>query len=618
MKLSNLHDPSQLKDLSIPELNDLASQIRSFLIQSISQTGGHLSSNLGVVELTLAMHTVFDSPKDKLIFDVGHQSYVHKILTGRMDQFDTLRQYKGLSGFQKRCESEHDPWEAGHASTSISAALGYAAARDLLHEDYEVVALIGDGALGGGLALEALSDLGAQKRDVVIIFNDNEMSISANSSGIENGITKLRTSKIYRDTKRDVFNSLIQSEQGKTLLDSMKHFRDSVKSRVIDAPLFKNFDVDYIGPVDGHNMADLIAALQTAKENKGPIVVHVKTTKGKGYKPAQQDEIGKWHGVGPFDIQTGEFSGTPKPGTVSWSEAAARTIYRMAADDPRIVAITPAMATGSALIPFSKTYPDRFFDVGIAEEHAITMASAMAAGGLKPFVSIYSTFLQRAYDEILHDAARMGLPIVVGVDRAGLVGADGDTHQGIYDIAFLRTIPEVIIAQPKNGIELQHMMAQAFKAGKPFFIRYPRGRTAFAPVTRFEPMEIGSWQKFTVGKNPKQIVICYGPDVEAILSRAKKEGLELIVVNARFFKPVDSAMIRELFSMNLPVTVYETDRSEGSLASAILEELEKEKPQFDHLGIESGFVCQGSVEELRKEQKISLDDLFERLNTHAS
>ncbi len=618
MKLSNLHDPSQLKNLSVPELNDLASQIRSFLIQSLSRTGGHLSSNLGVVELTLAIHTVFNSPKDKIIFDVGHQSYVHKILTGRMNQFDTLRQYKGLSGFQKRSESEHDPWEAGHASTSISAALGFAAARDLLHEDYEIVSVIGDGALGGGLALEALSDLGAQKRDVIIIFNDNEMSISANTSGIENGITRLRTSKIYRDTKRDVFNSLIQSEKGKTVLDSMRHFRDRVKSRVIDAPLFKNFDVDYIGPIDGHNIADLIAALQTAKENKGPIVVHVKTTKGKGYVPAQQDEIGAWHGVGPFDVKTGEFTGSVKPGTISWSEAVARTLYRMAANDPKIVAITPAMATGSALIPFSRTYPDRFFDVGIAEEHAITMAAAMSAGGLKPFVSIYSTFLQRAYDEILHDAARMGLPIVVGVDRAGLVGADGDTHQGIYDIAFLRTIPDIIICQPKNGVELQNLMAEGFKANKPFFIRYPRGRTPYAPVLRFEPIEIGSWQKTIIGEHPRQIVIAYGPDVEEIIQRARKENLELIVVNARFFKPVDSKMIEELFSMNLPVTVYETDRSEGSLSSAILEELEKERPQFDQLGIESGFVSQGTVQQLRQEQKISMDDLFERLNKHAS
>ena len=617
--LTQLKDPAQLKDLSVEELEDLARQIRLFLIQSISRTGGHLSSNLGIVELTLALHTVFNSPKDKIIFDVGHQSYTHKILTGRMNQFKTLRQFHGLSGYQKRAESEHDSWEAGHSSTSLSAGLGMAIARDLQGGDFEVVSVIGDGALGSGMALEALNDLGAQHRKMIIIFNDNKMSISPNIGGIERSITKVRTSKVYRETKKDLYDTLIASNTGKEILNFLRDYRDRIKEKVIDAPLFTSFDLDYIGPVDGSNIPELIDAFQTAKEHDGPIVVHVLTNKGKGYSFAEQDETGVWHGVGPFDIRTGKFLGEKKPDQVSWSEVAARTLYRLAAQDQKLCVITPAMATGSALLPFAHKYPDRFFDPGIAEEHAVTMAGAMAAGGLHPFVSIYSSFLQRAYDQVLHDVARMDLPVVFGIDRAGLVGSDGETHQGIYDISFLNTIPNVVLCQPADATEAQNLIYTGFQYRHPFFIRYPRGKTHFQPNANLEPIEIGTWTSTETGTGtPEQIVIAYGEDVKKIEQRAARENLNLKVVNARFLIPLDTAMLDMIFDSGLPVTIYETDSPFGGLSTSIARYLETRHQDFDLLTLKDGFIPQGSISELRKDQQISLDDLFERLDAHAS
>lgn len=619
MLLTQLKDPSQLKGLSEEELKDLARQIRLFLIQSISKTGGHLSSNLGAIELSLAIHTVFDSPKDKIIFDVGHQCYTHKIVTGRLDQFKSLRQYGGLSGYQKRSESEHDCWEAGHSSTSLSAGLGLAIARDLQGLDHEVVCVIGDGALGSGMALEALNDLGAQHRKMIIVFNDNEMSISPNIGGIERSITKVRTSKVYRETKKDLYDTLIASNTGKEILNFLRDYRDRIKEKVIDAPLFTAFDLDYIGPVDGNSLPDLISALQTAKEHDGPIVVHVLTNKGKGYAPAEQDTTGVWHGVGPFDIRSGQFLGQKKPDEISWSETAARTLNRLAAQDPKLCVITPAMATGSALLPFAKKYPTRFFDPGIAEEHAVTMAGAMASGGLHPFVSIYSSFLQRAYDQILHDVARMDLPVVFGVDRAGLVGSDGETHQGIYDISFLNTIPNLIVCQPSSAQEAQNLIYTGFQAGHPFFIRYPRGNTHFTPNAQLEKVEIGTWTKYKVGLGAcEQIVIAYGPDVPRIIARAQKENLNLMVVNARFFAPLDTKMLDEIYDSKLPVTIFETDSPQGGLSASIARYFESKHHDYDLLTLKDGFIPQGSIEQLRKEQQISLDDLFERLDTHAS
>ena len=648
MKLSQLENPSQIKNLSLEELEDLANQIRLFLLQSISQTGGHLSSNLGVIELTLALHYVFDSPKDKIIFDVGHQSYTHKIITGRLFEFDHLRQFKGLSGYQKRNESEHDPWEAGHSSTSISAGLGLAIARDLNHEHYEVISVIGDGALGGGMALEALNDLGAQNRKMIVVFNDNAMSISPNISGIESSITKLRTSKVYRDTKKDLYDSLITTKTGLEILDFLRHSRDCIKEKVIDAPLFSDFGLDYIGPVDGTDMGSMISALQTAKEHDGPIVVHVLTTKGKGYAFAENDEIGEWHGVSPFDLTSGQAKEKPSLDTISWSQVIARTLNRFAFNDPKLCVITPAMATGSELIPFSQKYPDRFFDVGIAEEHAVTMAGAMAQGGLHPFVSIYSSFLQRAYDQVLHDVARMDLPVVFGVDRAGLVGSDGDTHQGIYDIAFLSTIPNTIIAQPKNATEAQNLLYTAFQQKHPFFVRYPRGKVNYSVNLNLEQLPIGTWtycqtqiqsqnSTFNFDHQEKksnqsrdeitrlkqmsaieQIIISYGPQVETIEQRAILENKNWLVVNARYLKPLDIEMLDVLQGMNTPITVYETDEAQGGLADQIAAYFYKKEQDYHVVTLRDGYIQHGKVDQLLKEQNCSIDNLFEQVNAYAS
>lgn len=612
MKITDIQSPDQIKSMSTKQLQELADDIRMFLIGSISRTGGHLSSNLGVVELTIALHYVFHSPNDKFLFDVGHQSYTHKILTGRAGAFSTLRKHNGLSGFQKRSESVHDAWEAGHSSTSLSAALGMAIARDLQHENFEIIPIIGDGALSGGMALEALNDIGVSHKKMIIIFNDNNMSISKNHGAIEKRLTNLRSSSLYRHMKQDVKTNLNQTKTGVNLLHSLTHLRDSLKDSLVDAPLFKEFNLDYLGPVDGHNIPALIKVLETAKEHEGPIVVHVITQKGKGYKLAEQDRTGKWHGVGPFDPPTGRLLVKLPPQEISWSQVISNTLIDLAAKNPKIVAITPAMAQGSKLLEFASRYKDRFFDCGIAEQHAVTMAAGMAVGGLHPFVSIYSSFLQRAYDQINHDVARMNVPVVFGIDRAGLVGDDGETHQGIYDIAFLRSIPNLVLSQPKDAKEAQNLLYSAFAYNGPFCIRYPRGNVHYAPNERYEAIEIGTWTCHIVGI-PEQIVITYGPDVDRLIQKARENAMGVMVINARFFKPIDTKMLDTVFKENLPVTVFETDCEIGSLSSAILEAMNKKDHQIDIIGIQDHFVPQGSIRVLRQEEGIDIDTVFERL-----
>ena len=611
MRIYDIQSPQDIKNLSYDQLKFLCEEIRQFLIQNISKTGGHLSSNLGVVELTVALHYVFNAPEDKFIFDVGHQCYTHKILTGRSPYFSTLRKKDGLSGFQKRKESEYDCWEAGHSSTSLSAALGFACARDLLGYDYEVIPIIGDGALGSGMSMEALNDIGTQQRKIIMVFNDNNMSISKNHSAIEQKITNLRTSNFYQTMKIDVKKNLKESALGTNLLKSMTHLRDHIKEEVIDAPLFENFNINYLGPVDGHDLHALIKAFHAAKNAEGPIVVHVITKKGKGYSFAEKDEVGKWHGVSPFDIETGRSIMKVPSDELSWSEIVSRTLIDLAKKDSRIVAITPAMAQGSKLLEFQRKYPKRFFDCGIAEEHAITMACGMAQAGLKPFISIYSSFLQRGYDQINHDLARMNLPVVIGVDRAGLVGDDGETHQGVFDISFLRSIPNLILSQPKDAQEAQNLLYSAFLENKPYFIRYPRGYEKYKKVDSYQYIQPGTWTKTIVGENPGCIVICYGPEVDKVIKKAKVNHVSLIVVNARFFKPLDTDMLDELFKMNLKIHVYQTDCKKGSLASAILE---YKNQSINILGIEDHFVQHGSIRSLRIEEKIDINTLFEQIS----
>ena len=477
MNLDDIQNPSVIKNMSVKELEALCEEIRRFLISSISRTGGHLASNLGVVELTVALHYVFDSPNDKIFFDVGHQCYTHKILTGRAGGFSALRQYKGMSGFQKRAESRHDVWEAGHSSTSLSAALGMAVARDLDGKDYAVVPVIGDGALSSGMALEALNHIGAEKRKLIIVFNDNNMSISRNVGALNHAFSRLRASNGYIRVKNNMKRNLRSSSVGEIVYTSLKAVKDSVKEALINGGIFEEFGLDYIGPVDGHNLNDLIRVLTVAKASDGPIVVHVLTTKGKGYGPCEKDREGVWHGVGPFDPKTGKSLHHTAPGMISWSRQVALAAKELAAKDERIIAITPAMIYGSSLQEFFAAYPERSFDVGIAEEHAATFAASLALAGKRPLLFIYSSFLQRCYDQVNHDICRMNLPVTLCIDRAGLVGEDGDTHHGVFDIGILMPLPNLILSAPKDAEEACALLETALGQTHPFAIVSPREKS---------------------------------------------------------------------------------------------------------------------------------------------
>ncbi len=441
MDLYKVKDPSFLKEMSSSQLEELAKDVRKFLIENLSTTGGHLGANLGVVELTLALHKVFKSPDDRFLFDVGHQSYIHKILTGRAGQFDTLRKYQGLCGFPKRNESEHDIWETGHSSTSLSAAMGMAIARDLKNEDHSIVPIIGDGALTGGMALEALNHIGHEKKNVTVILNDNEMSIAKNVGALHGALGRMRSAGKYNRAKDDLEWLLkkIPAVGGK-LAQAAERLKDSMKYFVVPGMFFEELGFTYYGPVDGHDFNDLFENLNYAKKTNGPVIVHVMTQKGKGYHPAETDKKDKWHGVGPYKIESGEKI-KPVDAPPAWSSVISETLRKEARKDKRIVAITPAMILGSKLEKFGEEFPDRLFDVGIAEQHATTVSAGLATQGMKPFLAIYSTFLQRGYDQVIHDVARQNLNVVFGIDRAGLVGADGETHQGVFDIAFLDQYP---------------------------------------------------------------------------------------------------------------------------------------------------------------------------------
>lgn len=614
MNIYDIKGPDDIKELSIAQLQDLAQQIRVFLVQNIAKTGGHLSSNLGVVELSLAMHYVFSSPDDKFIYDVGHQSYVHKILTGRVSQFPSLRQYKGMAGFQKRKESEHDAWEAGHSSTSLSAALGMAVARDLKHKDFQVVPVIGDGALSGGMAMEALNQIGSEQRNMVIIFNDNNMSISKNVGAMDDAFTKLRTSKSYNTIKEDLKGALSTSKIGTSVLHTMKNMKNAVKENVVDTSIFGDFNLDYIGPVDGHDIRMLIKVLKIAKSHHGPIVIHVMTKKGKGYRFAEEDTDGKWHGVSAFDPNTGESLAKLPAGHISWSEVISETLIELAKNNQDIIAITPAMKGGSKLGKFFDRYPKRSFDCGIAEEHAMTFAAGLCASGERPFISVYSSFLQRAYDQINHDIARMALPVVIGIDRCGLVGEDGETHHGVFDIAMLRSIPNMILAQPKDAQEAQDMLYSAFAQNThAYAIRYPRGNVSYQKKNQFTFIKPGSWTSWKQCEDYKLTLLTYGPDVDKIISKANVNGMPIQVVNARFFKPVDEGMLSLLCENDKPVIIYETDMMAGGLSSAILEFSNDHNydKHFIRMGIKDHYVEHGSLPQLRKQEHLDMNMLFD-------
>ncbi|MBP3964375.1 1-deoxy-D-xylulose-5-phosphate synthase [Paenibacillus lignilyticus] len=619
MLLEHIHDPKDLKSLSVAQLEQLAAEIRAFLIEKLSETGGHLAPNLGVVELTLALHYLFDSPKDKFLFDVGHQSYVHKILTGRMDQFDTLRKYKGLCGFVKRSESPHDVWEAGHSSTSLSAAMGMALARDLKGEKNKVVAIIGDGALTGGMALEALNHIGHEKKNLMVILNDNEMSIAPNVGALHHYLGKIRTDRHYQKAKEEL-NQLLNKIPaiGGKLAKTAERLKDSVKYLLMSGILFEQFGFTYFGPVDGHDLEQLTELLEQASHVPGPVLVHVITTKGKGYSPAEADSH-KWHGITPYKIESGQV--LKAVGPPMYTEVFSDALMDLADEDNRIVAVTPAMPGGSGLIKFAAKYPNRMIDVGIAEQHAATMCAAMALEGLKPVYAVYSTFLQRAYDQVVHDICRQNTNVVFAIDRAGFVGPDGETHQGVYDIPFLRHIPNMVLMMPKDENELRRMMKTAIDYNEgPIAIRYPRINGLGVQIEKeMKPIPFGTWE--TVREGDSAVIAAIGPMLQVAEEAAellKREGLNVRVVNARFIKPMDEAMLLQIAKEGLNMLVLEEGSVQGGLGSAVLEfySLHNEHNiSVRIMGVPDVFVEHGTIKEQRQEVGLTAEHVAVELKT---
>jgi 1-deoxy-D-xylulose-5-phosphate synthase len=617
--LEHIDSPTDLKKLTLPELPQLAEEIRQFLIQKLSVTGGHLAPNLGVVELTIALHYLYDSPQDKLIYDVGHQAYVHKILTGRKDRFDTLRQKNGLCGFLKQSESKHDVWEAGHSSTSLSAAMGMALARDLKGESNKVIAIIGDGALTGGMALEALNHIGHEKRNLMVILNDNEMSIAPNVGAIHNYLGKVRSEKIYRKAK-DELDWLLRKVPaiGGKLARTADRVKDSLKYLVApDGMLFEEFGLKYFGPVDGHDIHKLIEAFKQADNVDGPVLVHVLTVKGKGYSPAEADSH-KWHGItGSYKIESGQ---VVKPvGPPMYTEVFGNTLIELAERDKRIVAITPAMPGGSGLLKFAEKFPNRMFDVGIAEQHAATMSAALAMEGMKPVFAVYSTFLQRAYDQVVHDICRQNLNVIFAIDRAGFVGADGETHQGVYDIAYLRHIPNMVLMMPKDENELRNMLKTAVDYDNgPIAVRYPRiSGTGVAFDEEMNRIEIGTWE--TVRDGDYAALLAIGPMVQVAEEAAellKRNGIIVRVVNARFVKPLDAKMLLALAKERIPLMVIEEGAVQGGLGSAVLEfyTLHETQPVSIHIaGVPDVFIEHATIKEQRAESGLTGEAIAKQL-----
>lgn len=601
MEIGNIKNPSFLKKMSVFELEELSRNIRNFLIDKISITGGHLSSNLGIVDLTIAIHKVFNAPKDKIIFDVGHQSYTHKILTGRAHEFDKLRQYNGLSGFQKMSESIYDCYEAGHSSTSLSAALGYAIARDLDKKKHNVVAIIGDGSIGNGLAYEALNHIGSLNTKLIVILNDNEMSISKNVGAIHNTLDKIRSNFKNEKIKKVPY-------LGKKIKSGTKLIKESFKKIYMkEGYLFEEFGFTYYGPINGHDYDEMISYLEMAKKSNRPVLLHVITEKGKGYKYAESDIEGIWHGISPFDKETGIIK-SKNDGLISWSEVISNHLIDIAKTNKDIVAITPAMANGSKLNKFKEIYKDRFIDVGIAEEHALVMANSMAIAGKKPFVSIYSTFLQRGYDQVFHDIARMDSNVVIGIDRAGIVGEDGETHQGLYDIAFLNHIPNMIIAAPKNSSEAKGILEFAFNSKHPFAIRYSKQRIEY----NNESIVISDYSWEEIKKGSDAVIITYGDFVnnaKIIVNNLKKDKLNIGIINARFIKPIDTSMLDKIIKAKKPIIVYEEACLIGSLGSMISSYIVNSNTKIKCFGIKDTFVKQGKYDIIIKKLGLDVDTM---------
>ena len=611
MILEHIKGPEELKSLPSEELKKLSQEIREFLIEKISHTGGHLASNLGVVELTIALHLTFNLPEDKVIWDVGHQSYTHKILTGRMAEFDELRQYGGLSGFPKRKESPYDSFDTGHSSTSISAGLGIALGRDLKGLDYKVVSVIGDGALTGGMAYEALNNAARMKRNFIIVLNDNNMSISENVGGMSRYLNGLRTGSGYNDLKKNVADALDRIPVvGSVMIDKIKRTKNSIKQLFIPGMLFENMGITYLGPVDGHNIPALCKVLREAQKLDHAVLVHVITKKGKGYRPAEKNPS-HFHGVGPFDVDTGKPLSEQK--NPSYTDVFSRKICQLGEQYPNLVAVTAAMPDGTGLTAFGKKYPHRFFDVGIAEAHAVTSAAGMAAAGLKPVVAVYSSFLQRAYDQILHDVCIQNLPVLFAVDRAGLVGSDGETHQGIFDYSFLTSIPNMSVMAPKNMWELRAMLEFAMEYDRPLAVRYPRGE-AYRGLRDFrQPVAYGKGEMLYEEKDIALLAV--GSMVstgEHVREKLKKEGYACSLANGRFVKPIDIELIDRLAGNHGLIVTLEENVLQGGYGLAVTAYIHRNYPHIKVLNVAlpDDYVEHGNVSILREGLGIDSDSII--------
>ncbi len=616
--LKSIHGPEDVKKLNENELLALTQDIRVFLIQSLSQTGGHLASNLGVVELTVALHYVFDSPKDKMIWDVGHQAYVHKLLTGRRSSFKHLKQIDGMSGFPKRKESVHDVFETGHSSTSISAALGMAKARDLKGETHHVIAVIGDGALTGGMAFEALNNAARANSQLIVILNDNEMSISKNVGGLGRYLNKLRSSQDYLKAKEDIEDVLQKIPMvGSHMVRTVRRTKESVKSFVMQNTLFEQLGFTYIGPVDGHHLPELIALLKNAKAMKGPLLIHVKTKKGKGYQLAER-RPSHFHGVGPFCIATGQGAG--KKGVQTFSSAFGEAMLKLASEDEQIVGITAAMTEGTGLLPFSKLYPRRLFDVGIAEQHAVTFAAGLAAGGYKPVVAVYSSFLQRAYDQILHDVCLQNLPVILAVDRAGLVGEDGTTHHGLYDMAFLSSMPNMTVLAPKMPQEMEAAMRYGISLGTPVAIRYPRGGQDLDENLQNDYCSVG-FNTLKPGNNIAILAVGHMVHVALRVSQLLQEkNIDLAVIEAPCVWPVNPKDIEHLADTYDYLFTLEDGIIQGGFGQKVFSDMALlgKRVLGQCFGHESGLVPHGKVEALFERMGLNDEKITTRILNYIS
>lgn len=610
--LDRVDSPEDIKGFSKEELSRLAVELREEILATVSRTGGHLASSLGAVELAIALHYIFDAPRDRIVWDVGHQAYAHKILTGRRKVFHTLRQSGGISGFPAPSESPYDAFVAGHSSTSISAALGMVAAKDLRGEDYRVIAVIGDGAMTAGMAFEALNQAGHLKKDLIVILNDNEMSIARNVGALSSFLSRKLTGRFANKLKREI-QSFLQSipRIGDGMVSIARKAEDSVISLLTPGMLFEGLGFNYIGPIDGHSLEQLIETLDGIKDAEGPQLIHVLTKKGKGYPPAEENPS-RFHGVGPFDLATGKpISKGKAPPT--YTQVFSRTLIGLAKKEKRIVAITAAMPEGTGLDAFGEVFPERFFDVGIAEQHAVTFAAGLAISGFIPVVAIYSTFLQRAFDQIVHDVCLQNLHVLFAIDRAGIVGADGPTHHGLFDLSYLRHMPNMVVMAPKDEAELAVMLRTAVEMDGPVAIRYPRGKGVGVPLEGEGRIEPGKGEVLKDGDD--LLILAIGSTVHPSLKAARRleeEGLSVAVVNARFVKPLDEALILSFLKRIDRVLTVEENTLEGGFGSAVLEALERNgirNVTVRRLGIPDTFVRHGSQEELRREFGIDQDGI---------